>query len=118
MDSRKRFRIPRRCSRGHSLPVAAQGESALKATGWEGELFGLAEEDLDLDREKIVRVRRQVKKLGPVFVSGLPKNDSERIIPLSDWDITVIRRHIAAYPPRPYTLPWEKPEGNLLFPGA
>ena len=29
----------------------------------EGELFGLAEEDLDLDGDKTVRVRRQVKKL-------------------------------------------------------
>jgi integrase len=36
----------------------------------------------------------------------------DTIIPLSDWDIEVIRRHIAAYPPRTYTLPWEKPDGK------
>ncbi len=104
----------------HPAELRAIPELAASLGMREGELFGLAEEDLDFDREKIVRVRRQVKKLGPVFVFGLPKNDSERIIPLSDWDITVIRRHIAAYPPRPYTLPWEKPEGKphtcrLLF---
>jgi hypothetical protein len=33
----------------------------------EGELFGLAEEDLDLDGEKIVRVRQQVRKTGQSF---------------------------------------------------
>jgi integrase len=86
----------------------------------EGELYGLAEEDLDLDQEKIVRVRRQVKRIGRVFVFAFPKNDRERVIPLSDWDIRVIRRHVSRYPPRPYTLPWEKPGGKphtcrLLF---
>jgi hypothetical protein len=50
----------------------------------------------------------------------LPKNDRERAIPLSDWDVQVVRRHIDRYPPRPYTLPWEKLGGkphtcNLLF---
>jgi integrase len=59
----------------------------------EGELFGPAEEDIDLDGEKVVRVRRQVKQIGQVFVFALPKNDRERIISLSDWDIDVIRQH-------------------------
>ena len=77
----------------------------------EGELFGVALEDLDFDG-KIVRVRRQVKRLGTVYVFALPKNDRERIVPLSDWDIQAVRRHIEKYPPRPYTLPWEKPGGK------
>jgi integrase len=86
----------------------------------EGELYGLGEEDLDLYQQKVVRVRRQVKRIGRYFVFALPKNDRERIIPLSDWDIRVIERHIGRYPPRPYTLPWEKPGGKphtcrLLF---
>lgn len=39
---------------------------------------------------------------------------------MSDWDIQVIRRHTRRYPPRAYTLPWEKPDGRphtcrLLF---
>jgi len=85
----------------------------------EGELFGLALEDVDFD-ERIVRIRRQVKKIGCVFVFAFPKNDRERIIPLSDWDAEVIRRHISRYPPRSYSLPWEKPGGkphtcSLLF---
>jgi integrase len=86
----------------------------------EGELYGLGEEDLDLYQQKVLHVRRQVKRIGPDFVFALPKNDRERIIPLSDWDIQVIERHIGRYPPRPYTLPWEKPGGKphtcrLLF---
>jgi len=86
----------------------------------EGEVFGLAEEDHDMDQEKIVRIRRQVNRIGRVFVFALPKNDHERVIPLSDWDVQVIRRHISRYPPRPHTLPWEKPDGKphtcrLLF---
>jgi integrase len=85
----------------------------------EGELFGLAEEDLDLDEEKVVRVRRHVKKIGRVFVFALPKNDRERVIPLSDWDVEVIRWHMADTRPG-RTLPWEKPDGKphtcrLLF---
>jgi integrase len=68
----------------------------------EGELFGVALEDFDFG-EKIVRVRRQVKRLGSVYVFALPKNDRERIIPLSDWNIQAVRRHIEKYTPRPYT---------------
>jgi hypothetical protein len=55
----------------------------------EGELFGIAAEDFDPDGEKIVRIRRQVGWIVPVFlfvfvfvfVFALPKNDCERIIP-------------------------------------
>jgi integrase len=90
--------------------------SAARAAPW----GRLGQEDIDLDGEKILRVRRQVKKIGRDFVFALPKNDRERIIPLSDWDIEVLRRHIAKYAPRPYTLPWEKLDGKphtapLLF---
>jgi integrase len=85
----------------------------------EGELFGLALEDIDFD-EKVVRVRRQLKKLGRDYVFALPKNDSERTVPLPEWTAQSIRVHIARFKPRPCSLPWEKPEGkprthNLLF---
>jgi hypothetical protein len=50
----------------------------------EGELYGLGEEDFDLDGQKVLRVRRQIKRIGRDFV-------------------------FARYPPRPYTLPWEAP---------
>jgi len=104
----------------HPAELRAIPELAASLGMREGELFGLAEEDLDLGEEKVVRVRRQVKRIGRVFVFALPKNDRERVIPLSDWDVQVLRRHISRSPPRPYTLPWEKPDGRphtcrLLF---
>jgi integrase len=77
----------------------------------EGELFGLAQEDFDFD-EKTVRFRRQIKKLGDGYVFALPKNDRERVVPLSDWAIQVAKWHIEKYPPQPYTLPREKPDGK------
>ena len=46
--------------------------------GLRGELYGLGEEDLDLDQQKVLRVRRQVKSIGRDFVFALPKNDRER----------------------------------------
>ncbi len=77
----------------------------------EGELFGIALEDFDFD-QKVIRVRRQVKRLDSTYVFALPKNDRERIVPLSDWDIQTVRRHIEKYPPRSYALPWERPGGR------
>lgn len=78
----------------------------------EGELFGLAEEDIDYD-EGVVHVRRQLKKLGKHYVFGLPKNDRPRIVPLSDWTAENIRVHTTKYKPEPLSLPWEKPGGPL-----
>ncbi len=85
----------------------------------EGELLGIALEDFAFD-DKVVRVRRQIKNLGGTYVFALPKNDRERIVPLSDWTIEAVRRHVAMYPPRPCTLPWENLNGrsrthNILF---
>ncbi|MFC5268141.1 site-specific integrase [Kribbella qitaiheensis] len=85
----------------------------------QGEIFGLAEEDIDFD-EMVIHVRRQVKKLGRDFVFALPKNDTERDVPMSEGAGLVLQEHIAAVRPRPYTLPWEKLGGrprtvNLLF---
>ncbi|MEU7896921.1 site-specific integrase [Nonomuraea sp. NPDC049152] len=85
----------------------------------QGELFGLALEDIDFD-EQTVRIRRQIKKLGDKHVFALPKNDRERTAPLPAWAAAAIRAHVAKHPPLLCTLPWEKPNGkprthNLLF---
>lgn len=85
----------------------------------QGELFALSLEDIDFG-EKVVHVRRQLKKLGPRYVFALPKNDRERDVPLPEWTAQSIRVHIAKYKPRPCSLPWEKTDGkprthNLLF---
>ena len=62
----------------------------------------------------VIHVRRQVKKLGREFVFALPKNDTERTVPLSEGAALTLKEHIAAAMPRPYTLPWEKPDGKPL----
>jgi integrase len=85
----------------------------------QGEIFGLAEEDIDFD-EMVIRVRRQVKKLGRDFVFALPKNDTERTVPMSEGAALMLKDHVEASKPQPYTLPWEKVDGkpltvNLLF---
>jgi integrase len=103
----------------HPDTLRALPELAASTGMREGELFGLAREDIDFD-ERLVRVRRQIKNLGGIYVYALPKNDRERIVPVSDWTLHALKRHITDHPPRPYTLPWEKPNGkprthNILF---
>lgn len=84
------------------------------ATGLrQGELFGLAAEDIDFDAMEI-HVRRQVKKLGSNHVFALPKNDQERTVPMSDGAADVLRQHIEANRPQPVALPWEKPDGIVV----
>jgi integrase len=96
------------------LPVLGAG-CGMRA----GEWFGLAEEDIDFD-EQVIHVRRQVKKLGKHFVFALPKSDKERTVPMPKWVSQHLKTHIQNHKPRPYTLPWEKPNGKpktvkLLF---
>ena len=45
-------------------------------------MFGLSVDDFDFG-EEVIRVRRQVKRLGKAYVFALPKNDKERIVPMS-----------------------------------
>jgi integrase len=78
-----------------------------------GELFGLAEDDLDF-KQMVIHVRRQVKRLGSHFVFALPKNDTEREVPMSEGAALVRHQHIETYTPRPYSLPWENPDGDRL----
>jgi integrase len=83
------------------------------------EAMGIAIEDFDFE-EKVLHVRRQIKKLGRDHVFGLPKSDLERDVPLPGWTAAAVRAYIAIYPPRPCTLPWEKVTGkprthNILF---
>ncbi|HEV7651367.1 MAG TPA: tyrosine-type recombinase/integrase [Actinophytocola sp.] len=83
------------------------------------EILGLALEDIDFD-ERVIRVRRQLKKVGRAHIFALPKNDQERTVPLADWTAQSIRVHAARYKPRPCSLPWEKVDGplrahNILF---
>lgn len=97
------------------IPVTAAA-TGLRA----GELFGLAEEDIDYEAE-VIHIRRQLKVIGGRYVFALPKNDKERDVPMSAGLAQVLRVFTAAHKPRPYSLPWERPDNkqlvtvNLLF---
>jgi integrase len=90
------------------IPVTAAG-TGLRA----GELFGLAEDDIDYDAA-VIHVRRQLKVIDGLYVFALPKNDRERDVPMSSGLGQVLRVYMAQHKPRPYSLPWEKPSGKLV----
>ncbi|MDX3097084.1 integrase [Streptomyces sp. ME19-03-3] len=76
----------------------------------QGEAFGLAEEDLDLEAG-VVHVRRQLKwdiKGRPYF--SLPKGRKTREVPLPPNLAPRAREHFRHFPPIPCTLPWRNPE--------
>lgn len=78
----------------------------------QGETFGLALEDLDLEAGT-VDVRRQLVRIGQHTVFKLPKGNHERTAPLSAGAVAAIRAYLEAYPPRPYALPWMNADGRL-----
>jgi integrase len=85
----------------------------------QGELFGLAAEDIDWLR-RVVHVRRQLRIVANTLVLALPKGGKERDVPLPDAVALRLSQHIAAYPPAAVTLPWKVPTGkpvtvSLLF---
>ena len=78
----------------------------------QGELFGLALEDFDFD-EQVIRVRRQVKRLRNEFVFALPKNDQERIVPMSPILAAAVKDHIERFGTKTISLPWEELDGEI-----
>lgn len=90
------------------------------ATGLrQGELFALSVEDFDFEQQ-VIRVRRQVKRLRNKYVFALPKNDKERIVPMSPSLAKLVKEHIEQFGTTTISLPWEQNDGelqehNLLF---
>jgi integrase len=85
----------------------------------QGEVFGLAVDDVDFLR-RVVHVRRQVRYVGGKLVFSPPKGGRERDVPLPDSVSLRLAAHIAAHPPVRATLPWREPGGRdetavLLF---
>ena len=77
----------------------------------QGEVFGLAVEDVDFLRQ-VVRVQRQVVIVGNRLVFALPKGRKVREVPLPSSVANVLSAHLQAYPARVVTLPWEVPDGK------
>jgi integrase len=87
----------------------------------QGELLGLAAEDIDFEAG-VIHIRRQLKRLGKHYVFALPKNDRERIVPLSPSVARHLQHHLNSFPHPQFTLPWEDVGGEpvsacLLFRG-
>ncbi|MCU1588887.1 MAG: phage integrase family protein [Frankiales bacterium] len=81
----------------------------------QGEIFGLAVEDVDFLRG-IVRVRRQVKISRNQLIFALPKNRKEREVPLPDSVAQALAAHLAQYPAIEVELPWEAVGGRSCSP--
>jgi integrase len=87
----------------------------------ESEVFGFAEEDIEfLGRDRQIRVRRQIKRIGKTLYFCLPKGGKERTVPLSETLAIRLAEQIRLRPPVEVELPWGTPDGpartyRLLF---
>jgi integrase len=85
----------------------------------QGELFGIAVDDLDFN-EGMVHVNRQVRLVNNTPVFALPKRGKTRSVPLPGPVGERVKAHIERFPPVAVTLPWRVPDGEpvtfkLLF---
>lgn len=86
----------------------------------QGECFGLPADAIQLGS---VHVRVQVRIVHGRLVFAPPKAARERDVPLPQAIQQKINEHMAAYPPRPVTLPWRDLDGEprterLIFTNA
>ncbi len=77
----------------------------------QGEVFGLAVEDVDF-LSGLVHVVRQVKIIQNQFVFAPPKGGKTRDVPLAESVAFVLAEHINRFPPLDATLPWIAPGGE------
>jgi integrase len=82
----------------------------------QGELFGIAKEDVQF----MLHVRRQVKLVGKTLVFAPPKHGKTRDVPISAEVRRRLKEHMKAHPPVKVALPWKEPGGKpveveLLF---
>jgi integrase len=79
----------------------------------QGEVFGLAMDDIDF-RRRTISVRRQVKLTArnqPYF--ALPKGRKTRTVPMPNSVRAALLSHLEHFPARLVTLPWDGPTGPL-----
>jgi integrase len=81
----------------------------------QGEIFGLAVDDVPWLRRGKVKIRRQVRQVRlvagkPCF--ALPKGNREREIPLPGSVSLALSAHLDQFPAAEVTLPWEVPGGK------
>ncbi|MHC0434030.1 tyrosine-type recombinase/integrase [Streptomyces sp. O3] len=93
----------------YAATVDAGGGCGLR----QGEVFGLADDNLDFDIGW-VHVRQQIKRVGGALVFAPPKRGKLRDAPLSPVVGTGLQEHMEMFPPVPVTLPWKTPDGPLV----
>lgn len=76
----------------------------------QGEIFGLAVEDIDFLRG-VLHVRRQIKILGSQQIFGLPKGKKLRDVPLPESVALEVAAHLQRHPARQISLPWDTVKG-------
>ncbi len=74
----------------------------------QGEIFGLAVDDIDFLR-RTIHVVRQVKYVRNQLVFAPPKYGTGRDVPLSDALAFVLSEHLRKFPPVVVELPWGDP---------
>jgi integrase len=79
----------------------------------QGEIFGLAADELKFGAGWL-HVGCQVKVADGHLVFALPKRQKERSVPLPEVVADVLEKHMVTHPPVPVTLPWERPDGELV----
>ena len=99
-------RRTRRSVERADLKIALPAESAA------GTAFGLSVDDFDFSL-MLIRVRRQVKRLGKKFVFALPKNDKERFVPMAPVLAKAVKNHIGRFGTTTVSLPWERLDGDI-----
>lgn len=75
----------------------------------QGEVFGLAVGDIDVERQ-VLHVQRQVKLAGNRPVFALPKGGKTRSVPVPEHLLKLLDAHQGAFPPQDVTLPWRDPD--------
>ncbi|MET7761914.1 site-specific integrase [Streptomyces sp. NPDC005393] len=76
----------------------------------QGEVFGLAEDAIDVDG-RTLHVVRQIKHVEGRPVFALPKGGKKRDVPLPGSVAEALRAHMDACKSVEITLPWDVPEG-------
>ena len=102
--------------RYRALPIVGAGTGLRQ-----GELFGIALEDVDFLRHT-VHVRAQVRLLNGHPVFAPPKGGKVREVPLPETVAVALAEHLRAFPAVEVTLPWGDRDGepttrNLVFTG-
>lgn len=77
----------------------------------QGEMFGLAVDDIDFLR-RVIHIRRQVRLINGKPCFAEVKNRKPHDVPLSDSLAPLLAEHIRQFPPASVTLPWHVPGGD------